>query len=96
MVCDSLPRAMAHSHAPLPHSSVHDSLPNGSPAEAHASLAAVLWSDGREAAAEDALNAALEVEPQWKNSDYLHNSTRWPPALHDAMQRLLSISSMPL
>ncbi|KXZ42289.1 hypothetical protein GPECTOR_167g170 [Gonium pectorale] len=60
-------------------------------AEAHTSLAAMLWSQGQLAAAEGQLEAALELGGRWRDPDWVALNTRWPPALVAALQRLVEI-----
>lgn len=60
------------------------------PAEAHATLAAMLWQQGRLAEAEGQLNVALEQGGRWADPAFVVNN-RWPPALADALQRMVAI-----
>ncbi|KAG2501266.1 hypothetical protein HYH03_001072 [Edaphochlamys debaryana] len=62
-------------------------------AEAHLSLAAMLWASGQEAAAEGQLEAAQELGGRWRDSDWVEANTRWPPALREALERLLALES---
>lgn len=58
-----------------------------------AALAAALWADGLEDQAE---NAWLRVDdPRYRNREWLRSQRRWPPALADALDALLSIRSIP-
>ncbi|EFJ52362.1 hypothetical protein VOLCADRAFT_86720 [Volvox carteri f. nagariensis] len=62
-------------------------------AEAHTTLAAMLWSQGQLAAAEGQLEAALELGGRWRDEGWLAANTRWPPKLEAAMKRLLDIEA---
>lgn len=62
-------------------------------AEAHTTLAAILWSTGQEAAAEGQLEAALELGGRWRDMAWVQENTRWPPALETAMKQLVDIAS---
>lgn len=62
-------------------------------AEAHASLAAMLWSQGRFGEAEGEFEAARELEPLWGRMQFIVANTRWPPALMEQFQRFLQIDS---
>lgn len=64
-------------------------------AEAHATLAAMLWRDGQLAAAEGQLNTALELGGRWGDAGYVAASTRWPPALAEALARLVQLEVPP-
>ncbi len=52
----------------------------------------MLWSEGQTAAAEDVLGQAMDLELKWNDLRYVRASTRWPPALYDALGALLAIS----
>ncbi|PNH11406.1 UDP-N-acetylglucosamine--peptide N-acetylglucosaminyltransferase [Tetrabaena socialis] len=60
-------------------------------AEAHTTLAAMLWSQGQVAAAEGQLEAALELGGRWRDADWVAANTRWPPLLTGALERLVVI-----
>lgn len=62
------------------------------PAEAHASLAAALWAEGKQAAAEGEFEAARQLELKWNDMRFVRASTRWPPKLYDALQSFLALS----
>ncbi|GIL71804.1 hypothetical protein Vretimale_761 [Volvox reticuliferus] len=62
-------------------------------AEAHSTLAAMLWSQGQLAAAEGQLEAALDLGGRWRDAGWVAANTRWPPRLEEALQRLLDIST---
>ena len=62
-------------------------------AEAHATLAAILWRDGQLAAAEGQLNTALELGGRWGDAGYVASTTRWPPALAQALARLVQLEA---
>ena len=61
-------------------------------AEAQAALAAVEWASGKGESAEEHFEVAVRIEPRWSRMDYVRRSTRWPPALYEAMQKFLSIA----
>lgn len=60
-------------------------------AEAKAVLAAMSWEVGDVSAAEDALNSAVGLEGEWRKPGFAERSTRWPPRLVEAYERLLAI-----
>jgi len=60
-------------------------------AEAKAALAAMSWRAGDVPAAEDALSSAVSLEGGWRKSGFAAESTRWPPRLVEAYERLLAI-----
>ena len=60
-------------------------------AEAKAALAAMAWQAGDAAAAEDALDAAVRLEGDWRKPGHAGGATRWPPRLVEAYERLLAI-----
>lgn len=62
-------------------------------AEAQAALAAVEWASGNEASAEEHFEVATRLDAGWGKMEYIRMKTRWPPALYDAMQNFLSIST---
>ncbi|GLI63962.1 hypothetical protein VaNZ11_007129 [Volvox africanus] len=64
-------------------------------AEAHTTLAAILWSQGQLAAAEGQLEAALDLGGRWRDAGWVAANTRWPPRLETALQLLLDISPTP-
>lgn len=61
-------------------------------AEAHAALSAVEWQMGQAGAAEEHFATATAIEPRWRNMEFVHVQTRWPPKLYAAMQKFLRIS----
>ncbi|GLC41189.1 hypothetical protein PLESTB_001528700 [Pleodorina starrii] len=60
-------------------------------AEAHTTLAAMLWGQGQLAAAEGQLEAAMDLGGRWRDAGWVAANTRWPPELSRALQRLLDI-----
>lgn len=60
-------------------------------AEAHAALSAVQWRLGQSGNAEEHFATATAIEPRWRNMDFVHLQTRWPPKLYRAMQQFLNI-----
>ncbi|MEW5304103.1 MAG: hypothetical protein WDW36_006737 [Sanguina aurantia] len=66
---------------------------NSNYAEAHVTLAALLWSSGQEVRAEGEMERALQLEPRWRDIDFVRAQTRWPPALYDALQRFIDLDS---
>lgn len=59
--------------------------------EAHAALAAVLWSEGKEQSAEGEFSVATEQNSRYRDMRWVHENLRWPPKMEDAMQSLLLI-----
>lgn len=47
---------------------------------------------GQAGAAEEHFATATAIEPRWRNMEFVHVQTRWPPKLYAAMQKFLSIS----
>ncbi|PNW77445.1 hypothetical protein CHLRE_10g436850v5 [Chlamydomonas reinhardtii] len=64
-------------------------------AEAHTTLAAMLWSQGQLAAAEGQLEAALELGGRWRDADWVLANTRWPPSLNAALTKLVALEQSP-
>ncbi|GAQ81661.1 hypothetical protein KFL_000860330 [Klebsormidium nitens] len=60
-------------------------------AEAHAALAAILWSQGKRARAEGELNAATTQEPRLGTMKFARAALQWPPSLLEAMERLITL-----
>jgi hypothetical protein len=46
-------------------------------------------------AAEEQLEAAQRLEDGWGDMRTVRAATRWPPALYDAMERLLRLQAPP-
>ena len=61
-------------------------------AEAQAALAAVEWASGKGQSAEEHFEIATRLDAGLSRMDYIRRSTRWPPALYDAMQKFLSLA----
>mmetsp|Transcript_39763 Transcript_39763/g.88383 ORF Transcript_39763/g.88383 Transcript_39763/m.88383 type:complete len:350 (+) Transcript_39763:169-1218(+) len=62
-------------------------------AEAHATLAAILYEQGDVARAEDEYHTAVELEPSFRYMDFVKTATRWPPHLYTAFSRFLALGS---
>ncbi|KAI3435885.1 hypothetical protein D9Q98_001943 [Chlorella vulgaris] len=64
---------------------------SGNYSEAHAALAAVHWSQGDRERAEEEMLRAESQDERWGDMQWIRGSTRWPPRLEAAMERLLNI-----
>ncbi|KAH7441707.1 hypothetical protein KP509_03G050100 [Ceratopteris richardii] len=61
-------------------------------AEAHAALAAVLWSEGERSRAEEQFTEATKREPLYNNLSWVRRQLLWPPNVVKAMENFLSIA----
>eukprot|EP00850_Spirogloea_muscicola_P004921 SM000022S07135 [mRNA] locus=s22:120745:122939:+ [translate_table: standard] len=60
-------------------------------AEAHAALAAVLWSSDKQPGAEDEYRQATEQEPNFESIQWVKSRLQWPPKAVSAMEAFLAI-----
>lgn len=60
-------------------------------AEAHAALAAVLWSAGSRSGAEEQFSEATNREPLFKDLSWVSRELQWPPAVVEAFSKFLAI-----
>lgn len=60
-------------------------------AEAHAALAAILWSEDRRSSAEDQFTEATIREPLYREIGWVNTALQWPPSIVQAMENFLSI-----
>eukprot|EP01018_Ginkgo_biloba_P007754 Gb_05022 [translate_table: standard] len=60
-------------------------------AEAHAALAAILWSENRRSGAEDQFTEATIREPLYREIGWVNAELQWPPSIIQAMENFLSI-----
>ncbi|KAJ7520912.1 hypothetical protein O6H91_19G029200 [Diphasiastrum complanatum] len=61
-------------------------------AEAHAALAALLWSEDRRSSAEDQFSKALNDEPKFQDIRWVQAELQWPPAIMQAMKNFLNVA----
>lgn len=60
-------------------------------AEAHAALAAILWSEDRRSSAEDQFTEATIREPLYREIGWVNIALQWPPSIVQALENFLSI-----
>uniref|UniRef100_A0A0D6QWT7 Uncharacterized protein n=1 Tax=Araucaria cunninghamii TaxID=56994 RepID=A0A0D6QWT7_ARACU len=60
-------------------------------AEAHAALAAILWSENRRSGAEQQFTEATIREPLYRNIGWVNAELQWPPNIIQAMENFLDI-----
>ncbi len=58
-----------------------------------AALAATLWVEGQQGEAESNWVAAIGLDNRYQDLDWITNIRRWPPAMIDALERFLNLTS---
>ncbi|CAM6112248.1 unnamed protein product [Calypogeia fissa] len=59
--------------------------------EAHAALAALLWSEGNRSTAEEQFSEATNLEPLYSKISWVESELQWPPGVLQAFAKFLSI-----